>query len=135
MKFPSIFRISQPQRFQITPRHYDPVKEEIHQRTERIRRELQQEGLLDSDEDNENPGYRSGSSIRGAFTKGSPIKKTPSSIFESAGIIRLIIMVLLIGGFGGYIYVGPDFLYYLLYLGMAIASFVALFKLKSVTKK
>ncbi|EON77776.1 hypothetical protein ADIS_1695 [Lunatimonas lonarensis] len=137
MKFPSIFRVNQPHRFQITPRHYDPVKEEIQQRTERIKRELQQEGLIHPDEEDAETGirYHGGSPIRGAFTQGSPIKRKPSSLFESTGMIRLIIMVLLIGGFGGYIYVGPDFLYYMLYLGVTVVAFFALFRLKSVTKK
>ncbi|MCC5938389.1 MAG: hypothetical protein JJU34_14015 [Lunatimonas sp.] len=137
MKFPSIFRVNQPHRFQITPRHYDPVKEEIHQRTERIKRELQQEGILDPEgDDADRPNsFRGGSSIRGAFTQGSPIKRKPSSLFESTGMIRLIIMIILIGGFGGYIYLGPEVLYYFLYLGGAIAALVALFRLKSVGTK
>ncbi|WP_209329639.1 hypothetical protein [Lunatimonas salinarum] len=134
MKFPSIFKTNQPHRFQITPRHYDPVKEEIHQRTERIKRELQQEGVLDTEEDDDTH-YRGGSSIRGAFTKGSPIKQKPSSVFESTGMIRLIIMVVLIGGFAGYIYLGPDILYYFLYLGATVFALVALYRLKSVGTK
>lgn len=136
MKFPSIFRVNQPHRFQITPRHYDPVKEEIHQRTERIKRELQQEGVLDPEGgDIDRPFRGGGSSIRGAFTQGSPIKRKPSSLFESTGMIRLIIMIILIGGFGGYIYLGPEVLYYFLYLGATIAALVGLFKLKSVGTK
>lgn len=130
MKFPSIFKVSQPNRFNITPRHYDPVKEEISDRTERIRRELQQEGILQSDEEI-NDEYRSRSTIRGAFTKGGPIKRQPSNIFASAGIIRLIIMVILIGGFAGYIYIGPIVLTYMLYTGLGISALLVLLKLKS----
>ncbi|HSI75814.1 MAG TPA: hypothetical protein VK957_07960 [Lunatimonas sp.] len=130
MKFPSIFRVSQPQRFNIVPRHYDPVKEEIEMRTSQIRKDLEKDGVLPSEDAEEALRLGRGSSIRGAFTKGSPIKQKPSSIFESTGVIRLIIIVLLIGGFGGYIYIGPDIIYYFIYLGLGIGSLVVLFKLK-----
>ncbi|WP_439483581.1 hypothetical protein [Cyclobacterium plantarum] len=132
MKFPSIFRVNQPRRFQINPRHYDPVKEEIQSRTEGIKRELEAKGVLSPDENGlkQKLGYHHGSAIRGAFTSGSPIKKQPSGILQSAGLMRTIIFVLLVGGFGGYLYVGPDIIYYLLYLGSAVALLIGLFKLK-----
>ncbi len=137
MKFPSIFRVNQPRRFQINPRHYDPVKEEINDRTERIRRELEAKGVLTPEERERAEALenRYGSSIRGAFTSGSPIKKQPSSVLESAGTMRLIIFFLLVGGFGGYLYLGPDVIYYILYLGAAVALLVGLFKLKPKRKK
>lgn len=136
MKFPSIFRVNQPRRFQINPRHYDPVKEEIHQRTENIKRELEARGVLESEDREElDRRYSHGSSIRGAFTSGSPIKKQPSTVMQSAGMMRMIIFVLLVAGFGGYLYIGPDFFYYLLYLGAAVALLVSLFKLKPSKKK
>lgn len=135
MKFPSIFRVSQPQRFNIVPRHYDPVKEEIEMRTSHIKKELEKGGILPSEEMEETLRIGRGSSIRGAFTQGSPIKKKPTSIFESTGVIRLIIIVLLIGGFGGYIYIGPDIIYYFIYLGLGIGSLIFLFKLKGRTSR
>jgi hypothetical protein len=54
---------------------------------------------------------------------------------QSAGMMRMIIFVLLVAGFGGYLYIGPDFFYYLLYLGAAVALLVSLFKLKPSKKK
>lgn len=136
MKFPSIFRTNQPRRFQINPRHYDPVREEIDQRTESIKRELEARGVLESEQQLKGDrGYAHGSSIRGAFTSGSPIKKQPSSVIQSAGMMRMIIFVLLVGGFIGYLYLGPDFFYYLLYLGAAIALLLGLFKLKGKKSK
>ncbi|WP_114751274.1 hypothetical protein [Pleomorphovibrio marinus] len=135
MKFPSIFRVNRPAKFNITPRHYDPVKEEIQERTSRIKRELEEQGIINPEGNGREgnlPSY--GSSIRGAFTKGSPIKRKPSNIFESAGLMRLLILLILIGGFGGYIYIGPDILYYFLYLGGGIALLVGLFRLKSIGK-
>lgn len=136
MKFPSIFRVNQPRRFQISPRHYDPVKEEISDRTERIRRELEEQGVLTPEKgQGKKLSSRYGSSIRGAFTQGSPIKKQPSSIFQSAGLLRLIIFFFLIGGFGGYLYIGPEVFYYGLYLAVGVALLVGLFKLKSKRKR
>lgn len=40
MKIPSLTRIPQYKRFNITPRYYDPVKEDIKNRTERIKNEM-----------------------------------------------------------------------------------------------
>lgn len=40
MRFPSLFRLPRHQQFQIKPRYYDPVKEEIEERTERIKSQL-----------------------------------------------------------------------------------------------
>lgn len=135
MKFPSIFRTSQPQRFNIVPRHYDPVKEEIEMRTSQIKKELENNGILPSEDLDDTLRLGGGSSIRGAFTQGSPIKKKPTSIFESTGLIRLIIIVLLISGFGGYIYLGPEIIYYFIYLGLGVGSLVVLFKLKGSTSR
>ncbi|MEX0884793.1 MAG: hypothetical protein WDZ72_15105 [Cyclobacteriaceae bacterium] len=137
MKFPSIFRVNQPRRFQINPRHYDPVKEEIESRTARIRKELESKGALTPEEQEKEDelNRRYGSSIRGAFTSGSPIKKQPSSVLESAGLMRILIFFLLVGGFGAYLYLGPDMIYYVLYLGAAAALLVGLFKLKRKRKK
>ncbi|MEM6644065.1 MAG: hypothetical protein AAF616_13880 [Bacteroidota bacterium] len=39
-RFPSLFRLPKHQQFQIKPRYYDPIKEEIQERTERIREEI-----------------------------------------------------------------------------------------------
>ena len=39
MKIPSIVKIPSHKRFDFQPRHYDPVKEELQERVERIKRE------------------------------------------------------------------------------------------------
>ena len=41
MRFPSLFRLPRHQQFRIVPRYYDPVKEEIQERTERIKQEME----------------------------------------------------------------------------------------------
>lgn len=131
MKFPQIFRTTQPMRFDIKPRYYDPVKEEIQQRTSRIKKELQSEGKLPlegDDPDNYN-GY-DGSSIRGAFTSGSQIKGRKSSPLNSAGMLRLVIFVLLIGSLFGYIYYGPEAIYLILYAVGGIVLLVLFFRIR-----
>jgi len=132
MNFPSIFRINRPSRFNINPRHYDPVKEEIKGRTEMIKRDLERSGVLSPEEEALLERRVSGnhSSIRGAFTSGSPIKKQPSNIMDNTGLIRMIIIVLLVGGFGSYIYLGPVVVYYFLYLAVAGGLLFAFFRLK-----
>ncbi|AGA77054.1 hypothetical protein [Echinicola vietnamensis] len=138
MKFPSIFRTASPMRFDIKPRHYDPVKEEIEQRTARIKRELEAEGLLSNGKDQAiEDAYRSaeGSSIRGAFTQGSPIRNKPSALFSSAGMLRMIILLVLVGTITGYLYWGIEALYTLLYIGIGIAVVLFLIRLKGKTNE
>lgn len=135
MKFPSIFRTAKPMRFDIKPRYYDPVKEEIEQRTARIKKELQTEGKLPSTEGEENYRGGYGSSIRGAFTSGSQIKGRYSSGMNNAGLIRLVIFVLLILSLFGYIYFGPDAIYMMLYTGAGLALLVLFFRLKPNKRK
>jgi uncharacterized ion transporter superfamily protein YfcC len=130
MKFPQIFRTSQPMRFDIKPRYYDPVKEEIEQRTARIKKELQADGKLPFSEEEEEGLQFYSSSIRGSFTGGSQIKGRTSSALHSAGMIRLVIFVLLIGGLFGYIYYGPEAIYIILYLVGGISLLVLFFRLK-----
>lgn len=117
MKFPSIFRTAKPMSFDIKPRYYDPVREEIEQRTARIKRNLQAEGLIKSEEELSESFMKDyGSSIKGAFTQGGPIKGRQSSPLTSAGFLRFVIFLILIGGFSGYIFYGPIVLYGILYL-------------------
>ncbi|MBD8488469.1 hypothetical protein IFO69_06890 [Echinicola sp. CAU 1574] len=131
MKFPSIFRTARPMRFDIKPRHYDPVKEEIEQRTSRIKRQLEADGLISSDEEiSEAFKSQKSSSIRGAFTQGSPIKNKPSDLFSSAGMLRLIILLFLVGSITGYLYWGANVLYILLYVGIGIAAVLFFLRLK-----
>lgn len=41
MRFPSFIKLPGYKRFEITPRYYDPIKEEIRERTARIKREME----------------------------------------------------------------------------------------------
>ncbi|WP_373522935.1 hypothetical protein [Aquiflexum sp.] len=135
MKFPSIFRTYSHTRFEIKPRYYDPVKEEIEQRTAKIKRELQADGKLPLENENQEALNRDyGSSIKGAFTQGSPIKGRPSAMINSAGMIRLIIFLVLLGAFFGYVYLGPDALYTILYIFVGVGLVYLFFRLKGKSR-
>lgn len=102
MRFLSILRIAKHQRFHIEPRHYDEVKEDIEQRTSRIKRELKLErrqGVAGSVEH---------SRINGAFAKSSRRESSRTSY------LRFFIIVYLFGGFVGYLYLGNTVLYLML---------------------
>lgn len=126
MKFPTLFRTAAPMRFDIKPRYYDPVREELEERTSQIKRDLQQEGKLPYDGTESEDYRRYGASFKGAFTSGSQIKGRQSSPLTSAGMIRLVIFVLLVGVIFGYIYLGPDAIYIMGY-GLAVIGLVVLF--------
>ncbi|MDF2158756.1 hypothetical protein [Algoriphagus sp. CAU 1675] len=133
MKFPSIFRTSSPMRFDIKPRYYDPVKEEIEQRTARIKKELEAEGKLGERSEEESlANYESG--LRGAFSKHNLGRSRDTSIFASTGMIRSFIFLFLVTAIGGYIYLGPVIFEYLLYLAMIGAAVYYFFKLKPKPK-
>src|SRR5690606_41747519 len=88
MKLPSIVKLGKYHRFNITPRHYDPINEEIEERTNAIRRQLEEEGVLQPGQ-HFDPGYRSGhrSAIRDAFRARSRAKK--SFLLDNSGILRI----------------------------------------------
>src|SRR5690554_2743632 len=128
MKLPSIVRIANPKRFNVTPRHYDPIKDEIEQRTSAIKRELQEEGILSSEPGatDLSRGYQS--SIRGAFRKQTKAKS--ASLMGQSGLLRLLIFVILLGGLGGYLYLGNEVLYYIAYLSLGVGMLIILKRLK-----
>lgn len=132
MKFPSIFRTNSPMRYDIKPRYYDPVKEEIEQRTSRIKRELEQEGLLTSNDEISNQSY--GSGIRGSFSQYKGIKPRDTSVFNSTAMIRTLLFLGMVMLAFGYIYIGPAIFSYLLYLGLLIAGVYFFFRLKNRSK-
>lgn len=131
MKFPSIFRTSTYQRFDIKPRYYDPVKEEIEERTSRIRRELQEEGLIDKE--NNPTGY--GATIRGSFSSYRSIKPRQSSVFTSTAIIRTLLFLGMVIAAFGYIYVGPEIFTYLTYLAIIVGGIYFFLRIKNKSKR
>ncbi len=96
MKLPSLFKTPRPQQFHIAPRYYDPIKEDIKERTERIKAELNLEN---------NSDYRS--NISGAFNRRAKQNR------QATVLQMVLITVFLIIGFG-YIYYGNDIFYFIL---------------------
>ena len=132
MKFPSIFNTSSPMRFDIKPRYYDAVKEEIDQRTSRIKRELLAEGLI-QDEDEDLGSY--GGGIKGSFAQYRGIKeRSAPNIFASTAMIRTLIFLILLGSIFGYIYLGPVIFEYMAYATLLIGAIYFFFRLKSKKK-
>lgn len=99
MKLPSLFRKANYQRFHIEPRYYDPIKEDIDGRKERVRREMW--------------GVKAGRSYSGHSSRiaGSFAKPKSRGSGASATLTQLIIMVLLSCAIVGYLYVGNLALY------------------------
>ncbi|SEF70346.1 hypothetical protein [Algoriphagus boritolerans] len=132
MKFPSIFRTASPMRYDIKPRYYDPIKEEIEQRTSRIKKELENEGLLQPGDETNLNGY--GTGIRGSFSQYKGIKQRDTSLFSSTAMIRTLLFLAMVMLAFGYIYIGPEIFTYLLYVGMIAAGIFIFFRLKNRAK-
>lgn len=134
MKLPSIFRTASHARFEIKPRHYDPIKEDIEERTSRIRQELIRDGQLAKSEGGEVEKTRGiGTGIRGSFAhRGMKAKKT--SMISTSSIIRTILFFCMIIGVFGYIYVGPEIFYYLVFGAIGIAGGYYLLRFLKKTK-
>ena len=93
MKFPSLSRLSKYKRFNFEPRYYDSVKEDIQNRTERIKGELK---ITSSQLHREQ--------LKAAFSKRA--KRENSSDF-----MQLLLIILLLGAFGGWLIYGNVVLY------------------------
>lgn len=88
MKFLSLFnKTPAHQRFNYTPRYYDPQKEEMKEREARIRRELKLEANQDSGD------YRS--RISGSFQAARKRSKQPSASL-GANLLRFGIILFLV---------------------------------------
>lgn len=100
MKLPSIIRLPNYKRFNIEPRYYDPVKEDLDHRVQRIK-----------NEHNKNPDDHShSSSLSGAFTNRLDKSEKRSSL------LQIIIIFVLIGTFAAYLYYGNAVFYFFLIL-------------------
>ena len=73
MKFPRIFRVPSHRRFHVEPRYYDPVKEELDQRTAQIKAELEQERKQGSSQNSLRASFRDARARREAEATKSNI--------------------------------------------------------------
>jgi hypothetical protein len=93
MKIISLFtKAPTHQRFSYRPRYYDPQKDEMREREERIRKELERErGLAPTDED----GYRSriSGSFQAARKRSKPTAET-SAVLMRLGMLLFMAILL-----------------------------------------
>jgi uncharacterized membrane protein YhaH (DUF805 family) len=98
MKLPSLVRVPKYKRFNFEPRHYDPVKEEIKNRTERIRSELKSsESTVSADAVNE---LQVKQRISEAFVRD---KRRAGGRMNG---LQLFLVLLLSATFVGFLYIG-----------------------------
>lgn len=95
MKFPSLFRTPRPQRYSVTPRYYDPIKEDIENRTALIKRELESAKAGEPLQD---------SSISGAFSRRAKESRKTS-------MVQLLLIIFFITASLGYLQFGNDIMY------------------------
>ena len=112
MKLPSILRIPSYQRFNYEPRHYDPIKDDIEERRQRIRRRI--------NADRKSGAGHSRERLEGAFTRRAPVK-------DNSGIIRLVVAAVLFAGVVGYLYYGNIAVYIAAGLVISFMAFRKLF--------
>ncbi|WP_192347377.1 hypothetical protein [Algoriphagus sp. Y33] len=135
MKFPSVFRTAAPMRFDIKPRYYDPVREEIEHRTSQIKKDLEAQGLLEKSDGTSRDFGSYGAGIRGSFAQHKGIKERDgANIFASTAMIRTFIFLLLLGSIFGYVYLGPVIFEYMGYAGALVAAIYFFFRLKPKKK-
>ena len=104
LKLPSLVKKPKYQRFHVEPRYYDPIKEDIEFRTERIKSELGMES------EELNTGYSS--KITGSFRKN--MKHAKGGGVDQTMMLRLIILIVLVLFAGGFVYIGSEVFYLLL---------------------
>ncbi len=113
MRFPSLFRVPKYQQFEIKPRYYDPVKEEIKERTERIKQEM---------EGNEMGEYRPAHISFRRKTRSAPMTSMLQLLI--AAVLGMLIL--------GWLQFGNEIFYYALWV---IVPGYLLFRLKSLRKR
>ncbi|MEJ2003890.1 MAG: hypothetical protein P8X57_02775 [Cyclobacteriaceae bacterium] len=118
MKFPSLFRTPGHQRFNVTPRYYDPVKEDLDARISQIKAEMSAENGEEIDEEF---SKMTGSRISGSFARRNA-RKGPINLMQ------VVILALLIGLIAGYWYFGNLGLYVII----TISSVLLYLKIKRI---
>ena len=98
MKIPSLSRLPKYTRFNFEPRYYDPIKEDIQNRTERIKGELK---ITSSHLHREH--------IKSAFKNRAKREK-------SSDFMQLLLIIILSGTFGGWLLIGNV----AMYIGMVV---------------
>ena len=125
MKLPTIFRTASHQRFSIKPRYYDPIKEEIEERTARIKMELEQEGEIELDSDSQSPRRPM---MKSAFSTFRSNKPRENAVFNSSTLLRTFLFLGMVLSAFGYIYIGPQVFTFMGYTAAGLAGFYYLLR-------
>jgi Flp pilus assembly protein TadB len=125
MKLPTIFKTASHQRFAIKPRYYDPIKEEIEERTSRIKMELEQEGEIEQSSDPSSPRRPM---MKGSFATFRSNKPRENAVFNSSTLLRTLLFLGMVLAAFGYIYVGPQIFTYMGYTAVGIGGFYYLLR-------
>jgi len=94
----------------MTPRYYDPIREDLDQRREMIKRELAQEGKLVDDDKDRNFHAGQSPQIKGAFSRRKPTSN------RSASLLQLTLMTSLVVLCFGYLEYGNNIFYALCFI-------------------
>lgn len=113
MRFPSFIRLPRHQRFQYEPRYYDPVKEDLEQRTKFIKKQLTEE---------------SNESHRERISAQWQRKERQS---QKSSVLQLIILAVLVTTVVAYFYFGNVGIYGVMGI---FALFYIIFKFKQSRK-
>lgn len=108
MRFPSFIKVARFRRFELTPRYYDPIKEEIQERTERIRREM------------------SGENTEGFRPTRITFERRTSSV-PNTSMMQLLIAAILGSLVVGWLYFGND-VFYAMWLAVPVYLYFRLKK-------
>ncbi len=125
MKLPSIFKTASYQRFEIKPRYYDPIKEEIEARTAHIKMELEREGEIEQSSDSQSPRRPM---MKGSFATFRSNKPREKAVFDSSTLLRTVLFLGMVLSAFGYIYIGPQVFTYMGYTAGGIAGFYYLLR-------
>jgi hypothetical protein len=102
MKFPSLIRLPRNRKFGIEPRYYDPIKEEIEERTRLIKQEM--EGTADGTE------Y-----VHGRISFQRKTQSVPNASLMQLAIAAFLGILII-----GWLYVGNDIFYYMLFAAVPV---------------
>ena len=99
MKFPSLIKLPKYSKFNFAPRYYDPVKEEIEQRTHRIKTEMDAQRAIGSDD-------------RARFrAEMEHVFKHREKQERSSSIMQITFILLFLSIFVGYLFYGNNVIY------------------------
>ncbi|EMR01275.1 hypothetical protein [Cesiribacter andamanensis] len=97
MKIPSLVRLPKYNKFTYEPRYYDPVKEEVTERAERIRREVEAQ-----------PSEELRGRLQAEWKQAQSRQETQA---KQSSVSQLIFVVLFFFTFVGFIFYGNNALY------------------------